>query len=456
MIHTWNKRQLTPLGKITVIKSMILSKLTYLFMNLPDPPVDFIQELQNVLYTFLWNGKPARIKRSVVCKPYMDGGLQMVDICTFISSLKISWMRRLWRDSVLQRFLFELYPDFESLSKLGEEFTHTCMKHCNNLFWLDVLKHFKRLHCKCRPLNVSEFMAECIHYNVNIIRDRRVVFIKEWVQSGILYINQLFNIEKGRFLSFAEFRERYPNLQQINFLVYMGIIHAIEQLCDRYDIELTPHYRVMEVSKVWMVVLGGSKGVKSVFLASNIIPSAVTKWNNIFDDLMWKKIFACCFRFQDVKLKWFQARVLHRLLPTKKFLYDCKITEDSVCTFCTADTQTIQHLLWNCVVVQTFWSSLKQMLVDNCVHIHSLTLSEELILFGVKHDVKTDFGFDYILVFAKFYIYKCYLKGTLPNVNTFLTIIKSNYLDIRVMASIEGNFTQFTKTWIPYDQLLKQ
>merc|ERR1712240_193409 len=61
-IAKWSKRNLTPLGKITLIKTLIMSRLTYLFINLPDPPTKLIQEIYNILTRFLWGGKTNRIK----------------------------------------------------------------------------------------------------------------------------------------------------------------------------------------------------------------------------------------------------------------------------------------------------------------------------------------------------------------------------------------------------------
>ena len=45
LLNVWSRRNLTPFGKITVIKTLALSKLTYLFMNLPDPDPAFLTEL---------------------------------------------------------------------------------------------------------------------------------------------------------------------------------------------------------------------------------------------------------------------------------------------------------------------------------------------------------------------------------------------------------------------------
>ena len=46
LLNAWSKRHLTPLGKIAVIKSLVVSKITYLTMNIPEPTEGFIQELE--------------------------------------------------------------------------------------------------------------------------------------------------------------------------------------------------------------------------------------------------------------------------------------------------------------------------------------------------------------------------------------------------------------------------
>ena len=94
-IAQWNRRYITPLGKITVIKSLLLSTLVHLFITLPNPSQTYIKKIENMLYTFLWNNKPDPIKRAKVIQNYEWDGLAMVDIVTFISSLKLTWLKRL-------------------------------------------------------------------------------------------------------------------------------------------------------------------------------------------------------------------------------------------------------------------------------------------------------------------------------------------------------------------------
>ena len=89
VLNVWSRRNLTPFGRITVIKSLVISKIAHFLMNLPDPEESFLKELNKLLYNFLWNGKNDKI-RSGVCQTYEAGGLKMVDIKSFLAALKIS------------------------------------------------------------------------------------------------------------------------------------------------------------------------------------------------------------------------------------------------------------------------------------------------------------------------------------------------------------------------------
>ena len=93
LIKLWNRQYLTPLGKITVIKTLLLPILNHLFISIPNPAKQTIKELNNIFFDFLWNG-PAKIKQNVVIKQYWEGGLQMINLKAFIDSMKLTWLRR--------------------------------------------------------------------------------------------------------------------------------------------------------------------------------------------------------------------------------------------------------------------------------------------------------------------------------------------------------------------------
>ena len=78
-----------------MIKTLALTRLIYLFVNLPDPPDDFLYELNTLLFQFLWDGKQSKIGRKIVCQSHEDGGLGMVAVLTVLSCMKMGWLRRL-------------------------------------------------------------------------------------------------------------------------------------------------------------------------------------------------------------------------------------------------------------------------------------------------------------------------------------------------------------------------
>ena len=62
LIKTWSKRKLTLPGKITIIKSLALSKLTHLLISLPNPPDNLLKSLDKLFYKFIWNSGPDAIE----------------------------------------------------------------------------------------------------------------------------------------------------------------------------------------------------------------------------------------------------------------------------------------------------------------------------------------------------------------------------------------------------------
>ena len=88
IIHHWNKRYLTPLGKVTVVKTYILSKFIHIFTSLPNPDGIIIKEIITLIFNFLWDGKPDKISRTQTIQPYSNGGLNLIHIKTSFQLLK--------------------------------------------------------------------------------------------------------------------------------------------------------------------------------------------------------------------------------------------------------------------------------------------------------------------------------------------------------------------------------
>lgn len=60
-INHWLKRNISALGNITVVKSLLLSKFTHLVISLPKPSSQWKQQFQKTLYNFILGNKIDKI-----------------------------------------------------------------------------------------------------------------------------------------------------------------------------------------------------------------------------------------------------------------------------------------------------------------------------------------------------------------------------------------------------------
>ena len=90
ILKSWQHRKLTLLGKITVIKSLALSKLVHLLTSLPNLNQSKLHDLNTLFFNFIWGGKTERIKRNTLIGDISQGGLKMIHLKSFCWYLKIS------------------------------------------------------------------------------------------------------------------------------------------------------------------------------------------------------------------------------------------------------------------------------------------------------------------------------------------------------------------------------
>ena len=67
------EKNLTIMGTILIIKTLILSKFNFLASSFVVPKM-YIKEIESCFYRFIWKGKPDKIKRLTLIGDYEKGG----------------------------------------------------------------------------------------------------------------------------------------------------------------------------------------------------------------------------------------------------------------------------------------------------------------------------------------------------------------------------------------------
>ena len=61
ILAKWSRRNLTPIGKIAVIKTFVLSSLIHKLSTIPSPTEDIAKNLNRLFYSFIWDNKPHKV-----------------------------------------------------------------------------------------------------------------------------------------------------------------------------------------------------------------------------------------------------------------------------------------------------------------------------------------------------------------------------------------------------------
>ena len=92
ILNMWKTRSLSWKGKVLITKTLVIPQLIYLFSVTFCPPN--ILKTDQMLYDFVWDGKPAKIKKSTLISTYSMGGLKMPDVYGIHAASKIKWIKK--------------------------------------------------------------------------------------------------------------------------------------------------------------------------------------------------------------------------------------------------------------------------------------------------------------------------------------------------------------------------
>ena len=214
LIFIWNGRYLTPYGKIIIIKSLSISKITHVLLSLPSPSPFTINKLEKIFHEFIWGKKNPKFRKEIMENALNLGGLKMTNLCTFDSALKLSWLKRI----INQTDGWVEFPQefkIQNIFKYGDNYTKKLLTEIRNEFWKDIILSVQKLEKVCNIFNHGQLQCSPLWYNSQL----QLSYRQEWAKKGYLIIKDILN-DQGFLMTKEELNEKGL---KIHFLDYENL-----------------------------------------------------------------------------------------------------------------------------------------------------------------------------------------------------------------------------------------
>lgn len=150
----------------------------------------------------------------------------------------------------------------------------------------------------------------------------------------------------------------------------------------------------------------------------------------------------------EVQLQSFVYKILYRVIPCRVYLHRLKVVNSEDCTICAGRDDMI-HFFFDCPPVKDFWDSVATWMGGKeGISEFPDDLTEEQFLLGILGNRDKLTLINYIILVAKFYIYKIRVFGTgEPDLMQFLLELKNRLSVERACCFSEASYARRFKRW---------
>ena len=178
---------------------------------------------------------------------------------------------------------------------------------------------------------------------------------------------------------------------------------------------------------------------------------SIPKWNTILESNIsydnWKYIFNIAIKaIEDNTFKWFQYKILHRILGTKSLTFKMGLTQTNLCGLCHTSEETLIHLFTECNRSNIVWASLANEI--NTICNLNITIDQIEKLFGYQNNTSFADALNTILTIMRYYIFvKSKSQGTLF-MSEYKRLLKRVYVEQQLLSQLNNKNEIFKKKWL--------
>ena len=322
IINQWEKRNLSILGKVCVIKTFLSSQFTFIMRSIVIPD-KVLSEINTLFFRFLWRRRDCnrrafeKVKRKIMISDFSEGGVKMIDVKILQTSFQLEWLVRVSKSNSTDKWAWipSLY-----FAKFGRNMaflnTTVGLKNFKGLnlvlgnFWNLILKTWL-LNNTVRSIENSRW--ECIWENNHILYQSKVILFENWTKKGITYINDI--LDNNGIKSFDEIEMIIGRSASLRF-EYNVVFNAVSRFLRQYpptDLE-ADHVRVLfndnrcTIAKMFKIYLTER---------NYCTPTSVRFWYNKFnieiDQLYWE---LAVITTKESRLREIHWKILSNIYPT--------------------------------------------------------------------------------------------------------------------------------------------
>ena len=101
----------------------------------------------------------------------------------------------------------------------------------------------------------------------------------------------------------------------------------------------------------------GTRLYYNILVNDNCMPNCCLKWSEkLKSNISWNTVFIKVKKKfkKNVKFKWLQMRIIHRIIATNIVLNKMGVTANTQCSFCNGEKDSIEHMFWKCACIRRF------------------------------------------------------------------------------------------------------
>ena len=448
VLNLWKQRHLTLPGRVTVISSLLVSRLWYT-IAVSSIPAWALEELKHLCIEFLWSSGAHLIQYRTVIGNKKDGGLNVPDIYLKLLSFRLKFLGRffdtecqiLWKNTMryflrrvhglnmdLEIFLMSL--DKEGISNLP-------------LFYQEMVEAWQFIRSNVViDLKTIDIYNQPLFHNSEIQLNDKIGAWQVFIMSGIKKLKDItYEVVPG-FLPFQAILDLVlENQSEIDskwlFKKYTKLLSAIpdnwrkiveKESCPVNDnrdlnIDIEFHGKVKELS------LCKTKDFYNILLDKCFVkPNIYEFWEDNCDigentfNLLWKVVHSNLKPPDCIDLDF---RILHNRIFTNIKLAKMKLVNSTLCCSCQNEEEDLFHIFLTCYNLNDFhqyiYDLLCELFVKAKVDLLANNSYKRLFILGfheTQEGVNGNFV-NFILSIARLCIFKRrqMVKNNVPNVD---------------------------------------